>query len=455
MIDTSKYNGKTLAIFGLGKAGASATKTLSTGGAKIIAWDENADSVAKLQSQNLNNVIFSDLKTHNWENIDALILSPGVPLTNPKPHWVVEIAKAQSCPIICDIEVLYNCKNSAKFIGITGTNGKSTTTSLISHILQEANVASDVGGNLGFPALELKDLGENSVYVIEMSSYQLDLIKKTHFDISILLNITPDHIDRHGSLQGYINAKKHIYDQQSDDVAIISVDDEHCAKIYSELTSNDKIKNIIAISVEEKLAKGISIIDDVLYDNFFSDSAVELPEFTKLAGKHNAQNIAASYAAARSLGIPSNEIIKHILTFAGLAHRMQYVCEKNGVKYINDSKATNAEAAAKALGTFDNIYWIAGGVAKDGGIEPLLEFFPKIKKAYLIGQAQSKFAQTLKGKVDFVESETIENAAKQACEDALASGGVVLLSPACASFDQWPNFEARGNAFCDIIKSIA
>lgn len=454
MIRLDFCKGKNIAVLGLGKAGLSAVKALSASGANVFVWDDGEKSRQDLEKENLAGVTIKKPEDCNWDVIDLLVMSPGIPLTHPEPHIAVKLAK---CSIVCDIELLYCADAEAEYVGITGTNGKSTTTALTGHILKEAGVETAVGGNIGIPVLNLDRLGDEGVYVIETSSYQLDLIKQTRFNASILLNITPDHLDRHGGMEGYINAKKHIFENQcEDDIAIIGVDDDYSLGVYNELKKAGKIGEVVAISVEKRLEDGVSIIDGVLYDSR-DETEIKIGQLKKLSGKHNAQNIAAAYVATKFLGIPSDVIIEGVRSFGGLAHRMQYLGEVNNVTYINDSKATNADAASKALGTFDNIYWIAGGVAKDGGIESLDEYFPKMRHAYLIGKAEDDFAKTLDGKVPYTKCGNLEKAFLKAAEDAAKNQQqkpVVLLSPACASFDQWPNFEVRGDAFCQMVKKI-
>jgi UDP-N-acetylmuramoylalanine--D-glutamate ligase len=457
MINLKNYKNKNVAVLGLGKAGMSTVRALSASGANIFVWDDGDKARDALTAAALAGVKIAKPEGYNWSEMAALIMSPGIPLTHPEPHPIVALAKAGNCPIICDVELLYEAQKSSKFIGITGTNGKSTTTALTGHILKNAEVKSAVGGNIGIPVLDLDELNDG-VYVVEMSSYQLDLIKNTHFNISILLNLTPDHLDRHGDMQGYIAAKEHIYDKQnSSDVAIIGVDDDFSLALYNKLKNQGKIGKVVPISVEKQLPDGISVISGVVYDNL-SGEKYPLGYLKRLAGKHNEQNIAAAFAAAKFSGVKSVDIIKAVQSFEGLPHRMQYIAEIDGVTFINDSKATNAEAAAKALVTFDNIYWIAGGMPKEGGISSLGEFFPKIRHAYLIGAAEDEFAATLQGKVEFSKCETLAKAFDAAKNDAMKNGDskpVVLLSPACASFDQWPNFEVRGYAFCDMVESIS
>lgn len=398
---------KFYAVFGLGKSGKA---TLEYLGDKVAyAWDDNAEVISdKLQPPS----------KWDWSKIEALILAPGIPLTHPKPHYIVKAAHKHNVKIICDIEVLWQDNQDSFFIGITGTNGKSTTTALLTHILQKNGFDAVMGGNIGNAAL---GLGKHKYYILEMSSYQLDLIDKTKFNIAIWLNISPDHIDRHGDLEGYIAAKKHIFKNGNDKV-ICGIDDEHSQKIAEEFSA-------IQISKNNNLG-----------------------DFENIPGIHNMQNINAAYAVCKELGLEDNDIFSAIKTFPGLEHRIEQIRKIGNVVYVNDSKATNAESTAQALATFDNIYWIAGGVAKEGGIEPLQEFFSKIKKAYLIGEAAEEFATSLEGKVDFEITKNIENAIIYASNDC--ENGVILLSPACASFDQFKNFEERGDFFRKLVLNL-
>lgn len=456
MINLDFLKGKNIVVFGLGKAGMASVMALSNGGAFIIASDDSKDSMLALDSQKITNVKIEYYNLINWNIVDILVLSPGVPFTHPKPHPVVEFAQKANCPIICDIELLYLANKKANFIGITGTNGKSTTTALTGHILKNSGVKTQVGGNIGIPALDLENLSDDGNYVIEMSSYQLDLVEQTKFNTAVWLNITPDHIDRHGDIEGYIKAKKRIFQNQGEsDVAVLGVDDVFSENVYNDLKKQANVSHVIPVSVYKILLRGVSIINGMLVDNIDKKIEIQLGELKKLQGKHNAQNIAMAYVACKYSGVDEEGFLSGVRSFDGLPHRMQYITEKNGVLYINDSKATNAEAASKALGTFKNIYWIAGGVSKAGGIEPLQEYFPKIKHAYLIGAAQDEFAITLDGKVAYSKCGNLKDAFVSAKKDAENSGennSVVLLSPACASFDQWPNFEVRGSAFVAYVK---
>jgi len=452
MIVISEYNGQKVGVFGLGKAGNAAIAALKAGGAKVYSWDdsfENPHPLTKGEGKFLGRNT-KHYKYWDWKQLKALVLSPGVPLTHPAPHPVVELAKLHNVPIVGEVELLYRACPEATYIGITGTNGKSTTTTLIGHILQEAGVECQVGGNLGTPALALNPLGKGGVYVIEMSSYQLDLLHSTRFNVAVLLNITPDHLDRHGDMAGYIAAKQHIFDRQTaDDVAILGVQG-------SEFRIQEA--KIIDISATEELKNGVYVKDGVLYDT----STIHHPPFTihpipSLTGKHNWQNAAAAYAAARAVGVAPEKIYAAMQNFAGLRHRLQLVATINGVKFINDSKATNADATANALAPYLNIYWILGGKAKAGGIESLAPYFPHIAHAFLIGEAAEDFAKTLEGKVPYTQCGTLEVAVEKAF--ALPRNDdqqppTILLSPACASFDQFKNFEQRGDVFCELVEKI-
>lgn len=426
MIPLPKYTGKKVAIVGLGKTGLAAAHALHNAGAKLLIWDDNEDACSRLPAPLAQYVVpYSE-----WENVDLLVASPGVPLTHPAPHPAIARMQVAGVPIVGDVELLYEGCPEATYIGITGTNGKSTTTSLIGHILRAAGLRCEVGGNLGEPVLAMAPLGKGEIYVLELSSYQLDLIHTTRFNVAVWLNLTPDHIDRHGSLEGYIAAKQHIFDRQDKDcVAIISTDDAPSAALY------------------ETLKQGTA--------NTITLGSVNAPLPQTLQGAHNMQNAAAAWAACRAVGLDDEAIARHIMTFPGLAHRMEWLGEREGIIFVNDSKATNADAAARALGTYHDIYWIAGGVPKEGGIEPLAEYFPRIRKAYLIGEATDAFAQTLEGKLPYHRSGTLTHAFADALADAKAAGGgAIVLTPACASFDQFANFEARGEAFRSLYNTL-
>lgn len=457
MVVVPQFTNKQVAVFGLGKAGSAAVKALVKSGAKVFAWDDNAESVEKLKAE-VKEANLAPPEKYDWKTISALVLSPGIPLTHPEPHKVVKLAQAANCPIVCDIELLYNATPKATYIGITGTNGKSTTTALIGHIFFTIGKTVAIGGNIGTAASSLPVFGEDGVYVLETSSYQLDLLSETRFNAAALLNITPDHIDRHGSMDGYIASKKKIFArQQREDFAIIAVDDPYTRSIYETMLKEGGRK-MIPVSCNKEVEGGVSVINGVIQNNIYRPGEkLEIGTLKRLPGKHNAQNIAVAFATLACLGIRSESIVAGIRSFPGLKHRIEHVAEKDGVVFINDSKATNAEAAEKAISSFDNIFWIAGGKPKEGGINALAPLFPKIKSAFLIGEAQDDFANTLEGKVSYQKCGTLDKAVESAYKAAQGSGGgngVVLLSPACASFDQFKSFEERGNKFCEVVNSL-
>ena len=454
-------------VFGLGLSGISAITFLLNKGYEVLAADDsqlsllNLEKNAKSSAKSYSKLtICKNLDDINWSDIGQLILSPGVALTHPKPHKIVQLARQNNCPIIGDVELLYRFNPKTTYIGITGTNGKSTSTALTAHIFQANNIKHQFGGNIGVACLDLPDLGEQSC-ILEMSSYQLDLIDKTQFHIASLLNITPDHLDRHKDMAGYIAAKKRIFlNQKAGDFALINIDDEHCRKLYENLNNNPNFKaKLIAISTNSIVENGVSIIGDILYENVINQTQYKLPNLPFLKGKHNAQNIAFAFTNALLSGIPALNIINSLTSFKGLAHRMQLIGNIGNINFINDSKATNATSTMQALQAYDNIYWILGGVAKSGGIEDLQPFFKKVKCAFLIGEATEEFAAILsKNQVKFYKCEKLDNAFNKAYEEAKKnsdkSESNILLSPACSSFDQWRNFEERGNYFQQLANNL-
>ena len=466
MTEVTCFRNEKIAVFGLGKAGKSAATALAIGGADVLAWDDNEKTRAALDGNVVEeaflaeSVTFQPPEEYDWKEIKALVLSPGIPLTHPKPHPIVLMAEEAGCPIICDIELLFKSYHAARYVGITGTNGKSTTTALIGHILKQAEFPCQIGGNIGVPALNLEALWQDGAYVLEMSSYQLDLLQDTKCDIAVLLNITPDHLDRHGGMEGYIASKKKIFDRQgANDTAIIGVDDPSTKELYETLKSEERIGKIIPISVQERVKGGISILDGVLYNDSDTEDmfGVKLGDIPCLPGEHNAQNIAAGYATAYCLNVDNDAIMDGIKSFAGLRHRLQLVGEVDHIKLVNDSKATNAEAASKALSSYEkNIYWIAGGLPKEGGIASLEPFFSRIRHAFLIGDAEENFSKTLEGKVSYSKCGELSSAFAEAATQALNAheAAVILFSPACASFDQWKSFEVRGDAFCELAELL-
>ena len=462
MIPVRGFEEKTVAVFGLARTGLAAARALVAGGAEVALWDENAERRATAEAEGFK---LTDLATADWSKFAALMLSPGVPLTHPKPHWTVEKAKAADVEILGDIELFARTVNAApehkrpKIVAITGTNGKSTTTALIGHLCAQAGRDVRIGGNIGVGVLDLPDMHGGAVYVLEMSSYQLDLTSSLHADVTVILNITPDHLERHGSMEGYVAAKRRILaNQGKGDTAVIGVDDMWGQQICTEITAANR-RTIVPVSASKAMGRGVYVLQGVLYDAT-GERAVEVADLNRarsLPGRHNWQNAAAAYAAAKGLGIAADEAAEHLLTFPGLAHRMETVATLGRVRFVNDSKATNTDAARQALSSYPRSFWILGGQAKTGGIEALEDLFGRVAKAYLIGEAAPAFAQTLKGKATVAESGTMDAAVAQAYADAAATGqdAVVLLSPAAASFDQYADFEARGEAFRAAVQRLA
>jgi len=433
-----------------------AALSLVAGGAEVLAWDDNADTRKTAKGVG---VPIINLKKADWSEIDDFVLSPGVPHHLPKPHWSAKLAKAAGVQIICDIEILARevaakpTRERPKIIAITGTNGKSTTTTMIGHILKACGKDAQIGGNIGRGVLDLDRMHGGTFYVIELSSYQLERTQSLRANAAVFLNLSPDHLDRHGTLEAYGLAKQAVFaNQTADDTVIIGVDDDYGKALCTKLKVKNG-RNIVPISVRRAAGHGVSVLGGKLFSNIAKKSleVCDLRKAQALEGRHNWQNAAAAFAVVSSFGIDPKDIGEAILTFPGLAHRMETVGKLRDVRFVNDSKATNADAARQALASYENIFWIAGGVAKEGGIEPLTDLFENVKSAYLIGEAAEDFAATLNAadRPNQIKK-TLKMALLCATKDALESGlkdPIVLLSPACASFDQFKNFEIRGDAF--------
>jgi UDP-N-acetylmuramoylalanine--D-glutamate ligase len=419
-----------------------------------VVWDENDAARGAARAEGFT---LEDLGDADWKTLAALVLSPGVPLTHPKPHWTVERAQAAGVPIMGDIELFARTIAAApshrrpKIVAITGTNGKSTTTALVGHVCRQAGRDVRIGGNIGVGVLGLEDMHGGAVYVLELSSYQLDLTSSLKPDVAIILNISPDHLERHGDMAGYVAAKKRILlNQGKGDTAVVGVDDEWCQQIVTEITAANR-RTIVPISARRSMGRGVYALQGMLYDAT-GERVTEICDLTRaqsLPGRHNWQNAAAAYAAARALGLSEQAAAHGLMSFPGLAHRMETVGAIGRVRFVNDSKATNADAARQALSSYPKVYWIAGGQPKAGGIESLADLFGSVAKAYLVGEAEDAFAATLDRRAPYARCGTMDGAVRAAFADAKASGedAIVLLSPACASFDQFADFEDRGEAF--------
>ena len=456
MIQLTPYAGRTVAVLGVAKSGMAAARALAASGAIVWAWD---DDPAKRRDAEQAGIATIDLAGADWSRPAALVLSPGIPHTFPKPHPVAALAKQRRCPIIGDIELLLRACPEARVVAITGTNGKSTTTALTGHVLKQAGRQVEVGGNIGTPAVELAPLGPEGIYVLEMSSYQLEITPSLSAEVAILLNITPDHLSRHGGIEGYIAAKQRVFANQSGKTGVIGVDDESSRALYTQFVALGD-RRIIPISGTHPAPGGVYGLDGELFNGMAEpvSKIIDLRTARTLTGEHNWQNAAAAYAACRALGVKGEQIAAGLASYPGLAHRQELIAVIDGVPWINDSKATNADAAAKALACYGTVLWIAGGQPKEGGIASLEPYFPRIRHAFLIGEAMQSFAATLSGKVPLTLSGDLDSAVTQA--QALArrdrhQGVVVLLSPACASFDQFDNFEHRGERFRELVQAIA
>lgn len=457
MIPVPDFEGRRVAVFGLGRSGITAARALQAGGAIPVLWDDGVSGRMQAEAEGF---VVEDLTRADWSGFAALVLSPGAPLTHPKPHWSVERAHEAGVPVIGDVELFARALAALpqgerpRVVAITGTNGKSTTTALIGWVLKQAGLSVHIGGNIGIGVLALPEPTADAVYVIEVSSYQLDLTTGFAPDVAILTNVSPDHLDRHGGMEGYVAAKRRVFQAQDGEaLALIGVDEEWGRKAAAELRAQGRRVETVVSLPSPTRGEGYGAAAGMLTTG--GEVLADLTAARSLPGRHNAQNAAFAYATARALGVSHEAAVEGLLSFPGLSHRMEAVGRLGAVRFINDSKATNADAARQALASYPAVFWIAGGKAKDGGIDSLRDLFPRVTKAYLIGEAADAFAVTL-ADTPHVVAHTMERAVELAAADAAAAGGeqVVLLSPACASFDQFPDFEVRGEAFRAAVLSL-
>jgi|TARA_B100002003_G_scaffold231001_1_gene241633 UDP-N-acetylmuramoylalanine--D-glutamate ligase len=459
MIPITAYGDKKVAVFGLGRTGLSVAQALVTGGARVLVWDD--DPNRRLDAVNLGAEAAAP-SPEAWKGIAALVLSPGVPLTHPRPHMVVGLADRLGAEILGDVELFARTRPAAAIAAVTGTNGKSTTTSLLGHILSNAGRGVEVGANLGRPVLDFDVLTAADAYVLELSSYQIDLTKGLRPQVVALLNISPDHLDRHGGMDGYVAAKHRLLEMACPDATlVIGSDDEWSARICQAMQAAGR--KVVEISTVREVANGIFARDGRLYRAGIDTPAeliADLNGIETLRGAHNWQNAAVAFAVAEALGLTTAQIAPALADYPGLPHRLEVVARQGDVVFVNDSKATNGEAAAHALAAYERIYWIAGGIAKQGGIASLTPYFPNVVRAFLIGEAAADFARALGSDLGHEISgdlATAVRAAHRAAQKAAlaGAGGVVLLSPACASFDQFASFEDRGDQFRALALEIA
>ncbi len=442
------FAGRRYAVVGLGKAGLPAAAALAAMGAEVVVWDDREAAREAAAAAGMS------VEEPGMAGVDALVLSPGIPHALPSPHRLAAAAREAGVPILTDAELLYVAVRAmgsrARFAGVTGTNGKSTTTALLAHIVATAGLPVAAGANLGPAALSLPLLADDGVYVLEMSSYMLERIATLRFDAAVMLNLSPDHLDRHGDMAAYARVKRMIFaNQGGSDTAVVGIDDEASRAMAAELAGTRPVVTISGAVAADVWADGTALRDGagVVFD---------LAGAAALPGRHNAQNAAAATALATALGVTRAAIAEGLRTYPGLPHRQQRVAEVDGVVFVNDSKATNADAAAYALACYDRVIWIAGGMAKAGGIESLAPLLARIAHAFLIGRDAQILAATLAARgVPYSDAGTLEQAVPAAFRAARRLGvPVVLLSPACASWDQFTGYDARGDRFAALARAL-
>jgi len=441
--------GADVGVLGLGRSGLAAVRALAGRAKRVVAFDDDPAQIGQAVALG---AVPGDVSAIG--GLAALVVSPGVPLTHPAPHPVVRAAAEAGVPRIADLDLLAGRLGERRVVGITGTNGKSTTTALIHHILTGSGRAAVMGGNIGVPVLDM-DLGPaDAVVVLELSSYQLDLIQDLPIDIAVWTNISPDHLDRHGDLAGYVRAKEKLFRHgRGHATAVIGVDDQESRQVLARLAGQGTHR-IVPVSGGQMPGGGVGVVEGRLIDASDKTSrfVADLSDVPTLRGRHNHQNAAAAYAAVRALGgIAPRQVTERMFDFPGLPHRMEEVALRDGVRWVNDSKATNPDAARRSLCAFDQIVWIAGGRPKPGGFRSLAPAMANVRAALLIGEAADAIAADLAGVVSCRNVGTLEEAVAAAREIA-APGTTVLLAPACASFDQFRDYEARGARFRDLVK---
>lgn len=461
MIPVQGYANRKVAVLGLGRSGQAAAEALRAGGAEVLCWDDSEDARAKAQA--LGITIHDLTKPNALADVAALIVSPGIPHLYPAPNAVIARAMAEGVPVDNDIGLFFRSFATSdwdefdvmpKVVAVTGSNGKSTTSALIHHIVRHAGRPAQLGGNIGRGVLGLEPARDGEVIVLELSSYQTELARALTPDIAVFTNLSPDHLDRHAGMGGYFAAKRRLFAEGGPDRAVVGVDESEGRFLANQMAEGPDDERLIRISSSRKLSgPGWSV---AARKGFLAETrktrqvaSIDLRAMTGLPGTHNHQNACAAYAVARALGLAPRQIEQALASFGGLPHRSQYLGEKNGVRFVNDSKATNVQSAAMALAAFQNILWVAGGRGKDGGISGLEAQLVHVKKAYLIGESAAQFAAQL-GDVPHQDCETMDRALAAAISDAMP-GDTILLAPAAASFDQYADFEKRGEHFAEIV----
>jgi len=464
MIPVRGYEGRKVAVLGLGRSGLATAAALRAGGAEALCWDDSPEARAKAEVAGLT---LSDLgRSGAFSDVACLVVSPGIPQLYPRPNPIIAAAWEAGVPVDNDIGLFFRSfatddwdgfDTVPRVIAVTGSNGKSTTSALINHVLAENGRASQLAGNIGRGVLDIDPPGDGGVVVLELSSYQTEVARALTPDVAVFTNLTPDHLDRHGGQGGYFAAKRRLFAEGGPDRAVIGVDEPEGQFLANQMAEGAADDRVIRVAVGRKLAGvGWNVF---ARKGFLSEyrkgrqvASVDLRQVPGLPGTHNHQNACAAYAACRTLGLSPKAIEQAFHSFQGLPHRSQRVGERNGVIFVNDSKATNVDSAEKALQAFDRIRWIAGGMGKDGGIAALAPHLGSVVKAYLIGHSARDFALQL-GDTPHEICETMARAVERAAAEA-ESGDIVLLAPAAASFDQYPNFEKRGEDFMDQVARL-
>lgn len=465
MIPVQGVEELTVAVLGLGRSGKATAAALAAGGARVVAWDDGVDTRDAAQADGLS--ILDLTREANWQGIAMLIVSPGIPHLYPRPHPAIAMAWQLGVPVDNDIGLFFRSyatrdwdqfDRAPRVIAVTGSNGKSTTTALIHHVLEECGRPTQMGGNIGTGVLSLEPAVEAEVVVLELSSYQTELARALTPDVAVMTNLSPDHLDRHAGLGGYFAAKRRLFSEGGPDRAVIGIDDPEGSYLANQLSMGPTDDRVIRVSSGQKLDRAAWSV--FARKGFLSEyrkgrqaASIDLRAMQGLPGAHNHQNACAAYAACRAVGLAPREIEAAFHSFAGLPHRSQTVAQIDGVRYVNDSKATNVDAAAKALQAFPRIRWIAGGLGKEGGIAALQPHLGAVAKAYLIGHSARDFALEI-GQTPYEIADTMEQAVARAAAEA-EPGDTVLLAPAAASFDQYPNFEKRGEHFVALVQALA